>query len=166
MDESCCWLRSPENAAPPRVRAQRTTEDFERPQSRDEARQPRRPGNCCSRWLDVMRRVSCPLPTIPWSCGTRIEHWGMLVAADIVILTAMRIRCLRTNGCENRAIYSSCGEVAGNRAPNVSVPAGEVQRLALMGIIDCSEWKPTAAQVRSKTFWGIRLRLSGLRSAS
>ena len=76
----------------------------------------------------------------------------MLVAADIVILTARRIRRLRTNGCENRAIYSSCGAVAGNGAPNVGVPAGEFQRWALMGIINSSEWKPTAAQRRSKTF--------------
>jgi hypothetical protein len=61
----------------------------------------------------------------------------MLVAADIVILTARRIRRLRTNGCENKDIYSSCGAVAG--AANVGVPAGEFQRLALMGIINSNE---------------------------
>lgn len=76
----------------------------------------------------------------------------MLVAADIVILTARRIRCLRTNGRENRAIYSSCGAVAGNDAPNVGVPAGELQRLALMGTIDSGEWRLTATQGRSETF--------------
>ena len=67
--------------------------------------------DCGSPWLEVKRTASRPI--IAWSCGIRIEHCGMLVAADIAILTAKRIRCLRTNGCENKAIYPSYGGLPG-----------------------------------------------------
>jgi hypothetical protein len=41
-----------------------------------------------------------------------------------------------------QAIDLPCGAVAGNDLPNVGVAAGELQRLALMGIVDTDEWRP------------------------